>query len=81
NYHKQGHSVRILEAVSDLGGAWWWTRSNSWIYLGVRVDSKSPFYQSSIEEVSKDWVWTERFPCRDEGCECYQHVERTLGVN
>ncbi|KAF8823679.1 hypothetical protein HHX47_DHR9000013 [Lentinula edodes] len=75
HYRKQGYSVRILEAESDLGGAWWWTR-----YPGARVDSESPFYQLSIEEVWKDWVWTERFPCRDEVCEYYQHVERTLGI-
>lgn len=49
-------------------------------YPGARVDSESPFYQLSIEEVWKDWVWTERFPCRDEVCEYYQHVERTLGI-
>ncbi|KAJ3842985.1 cyclohexanone monooxygenase [Lentinula raphanica] len=75
HYRKQGYSVRILEAESDLGGAWWWTR-----YPGARVDSEAPFYQLSIEEVWKDWVWTERFPCRDEVCEYYQHIERTLGI-
>ncbi|KAJ3781443.1 FAD dependent oxidoreductase [Lentinula aff. detonsa] len=75
HYRKKGYSVRVLEAESDLGGAWWWTR-----YPGARVDSEAPFYQLSIEEVWKDWVWTERFPCRDEVCEYYQHVERTLGI-
>ncbi|KAH7872186.1 uncharacterized protein C8R40DRAFT_1205178, partial [Lentinula edodes] len=49
-------------------------------YLGARVDSESPFYQLSIEEVWKDWVWTERLPCRDEVCEYHQHVKRTLSI-
>ncbi|KAJ4492196.1 hypothetical protein C8J55DRAFT_254884, partial [Lentinula edodes] len=55
--------------------------SDSWIYryLGARVGSESPFHQLSIEEVWKDSVWTERFPCRDQVCEYYQHIERTLG--
>ena len=58
-YHlrQQGFSVRLFDAGADLGGIWHWN-----CYPGARVDSNIPNYEFSIEELWRDWDWSERFP-------------------
>jgi len=54
---QRGFNVRLFEAGADLGGIWYWN-----CYPGARVDSHVPNYEFSIEELWRDWNWTERFP-------------------
>ncbi|KAF2167413.1 hypothetical protein M409DRAFT_66021 [Zasmidium cellare ATCC 36951] len=72
---KLGLKVKLLEAGSDFGGTWHWTR-----YSGARVDSESPYYALSIPEVYKDWVWSERFPGHEELRRYFAHIDKVLDL-
>uniref|UniRef100_UPI00325FD6A6 NAD(P)-binding protein n=1 Tax=Sphingomonas sp. TaxID=28214 RepID=UPI00325FD6A6 len=53
-----GHSARVYEAGSDVGGTWYWNR-----YPGARCDVHSLEYSYSFsEELQQEWEWTERYP-------------------
>lgn len=70
-----GFSVRLVEASGGLGGVWQANR-----YPGARVDSHVPNYEYSLEEVWRDWTWTERFPGRDELVAYFDHVDEVLDL-
>ncbi len=70
-----GFSVRLVEAQSGLGGVWEANR-----YPGARVDSHVPNYEYSLEACWRDWVWSERFPGRDELVRYFAHVDRVLDL-
>ncbi|MEC9154244.1 MAG: NAD(P)-binding protein, partial [Pseudomonadota bacterium] len=71
----EGFKVRLIEAQSGLGGVWQANR-----YPGARVDSHVPNYEYSIEACWRDWVWTERFPGREELVRYFEHVDQALGL-
>lgn len=71
-----GFSVKIFEAGSGLGGTWYW---NS--YPGARTDSDFSIYQYSMEELWKDWNWTERFPARDELVRYFDYADKKLDLS
>jgi cyclohexanone monooxygenase len=73
---ERGFAVRLFEAGADLGGIWYWN-----CYPGARVDSHVPNYEFSLEEVWRDWSWTERFPAWDELRRYFHHVDRKLGLS
>ncbi len=70
-----GFSVRILEAGADLGGIWHWN-----CYPGARVDSHVPNYEFSMEELWRDWYWTERFPAWSELRRYFKYVDDKLDL-
>lgn len=72
----EGYSVRLLEAQSGLGGVWQANR-----YPGARVDSHVPNYEYSMEPCWRDWVWSERFPGRDELVRYFDHVDQALELS
>jgi len=72
---QRGFDVRLFEAGADLGGIWHWN-----CYPGARVDSHVPNYEFSLEELWRDWSWTERFPAWDELRRYFHHVDRKLGL-
>ena len=72
----EGYSVRIFDAAPELGGIWYWN-----CYPGARVDSHVPNYEFSLEEVWKDWNWTERFPSGEELLAYFRHVDRKLDIS
>lgn len=57
----KGLKVKVVEATSRLGGVWYWNN-----YPGLRVDTMNPMYDLNIDEVNKDWTWSEKFSSRDE---------------
>src|SRR5262245_12605950 len=71
-----GFRVRLFEAAPDLGGIWYWN-----CYPGARVDSHGPNYEFSLEELWRDWSWSERFPAWDELRRYFRHVDRKLGLS
>ena len=71
----EGFSVRLVEASDGVGGVW---QNNC--YPGARVDSHVPNYEYSLEEVWRDWTWTERFPGRDELVAYFDHVVDVLDL-
>ena len=71
----RGFRVRLFEASSGLGGVW---QSNR--YPGARVDSHVPNYEFSMEEVWRDWNWTERFPGSEELRRYFDHVDEALAL-
>lgn len=71
----EGFRVKAVDAASDLGGIWHWN-----CYTGARVDTHLPNYEYSIEEVWKDWFWTERFPSWRELRRYFEHVDRKLNL-
>ena len=73
---QRGFNVRLFEAGADLGGIWYWN-----CYPGARVDSHAPNYEFSIEELWRDWSWTERFPAWDELRRYFHHVDEKLGLS
>jgi cyclohexanone monooxygenase len=73
---ERGFKVRIFEAGADLGGIWHWN-----CYPGARVDSHVPNYEFSIEELWRDWNWTERFPAWDELRRYFHYVDQKLELS
>lgn len=73
---QRGFRVQIAEAGESLGGIWYWNR-----YPGSRVDSDVPNYELSLEELWKDWNWTERFPDWQELRRYFEHVDQVLDVS
>ncbi|MFP5488780.1 MAG: flavin-containing monooxygenase [Acidimicrobiia bacterium] len=71
----EGFAVRLVEASDGVGGVWQNNR-----YPGARVDSHVPNYEYSLEEVWRDWTWTERFPGRDELVAYFDHVVDVLDL-
>lgn len=72
---KLGFSVKIFEAGADLGGIWHWN-----CYPGARVDSHVPNYEFSMEELWRDWYWTERFPAWSELRRYFKYVDDKLDL-
>jgi len=73
---QRGFKVRLFEAGPDLGGIWYWN-----CYPGARVDSHVPNYEFSLEELWRDWSWTERFPAWDELRRYFHHVDQKLELS
>lgn len=71
-----GFRVRLFEAGSDLGGIWYWN-----CYPGARVDSHIPNYEFSLEELWRDWNWTERFPGWSELRAYFHYVDTKLDLS
>jgi cation diffusion facilitator CzcD-associated flavoprotein CzcO len=72
---QQGFSARVIEAASEPGGCWYWNR-----YPGARVDCFVPNYEFSLEEIWRDWEWTEKYPHRDEIQSYFRHVVERLSL-
>ena len=73
---QKGFRVQLFEAGADLGGIWHWN-----CYPGARVDSHVPNYEFSMEELWRDWNWTERFPAWDELRRYFAHVDKKLDLS
>ncbi|KAG6888603.1 hypothetical protein C0995_007032 [Termitomyces sp. Mi166 len=73
---KAGFSVKVFEAGGSLGGVWYWN-----CYPGARVDSDFSLYQFSLEELWRDWNWTESFPGRQEILEYFKYVDKKLDLS
>src|SRR6516165_1575757 len=71
-----GFSVRVFEAGAELGGVWYWN-----CYPGARVDSHVPLYEYAMEELWRDWSWTERFPSWQELRRYFQYVDAKLDLS
>jgi cyclohexanone monooxygenase len=71
-----GHSVKIFEAGSQLGGIWYWN-----CYPGARVDTEGPIYQFSYKDLWKDWGYTELYPGWSEVREYFAYVDRKLDIS
>jgi cation diffusion facilitator CzcD-associated flavoprotein CzcO len=71
-----GFSVKVLEAGAELGGVWYWNA-----YPGARVDSHVPMYEYAMEDLWRDWSWTERFPGRDELRAYFRYVDGRLDLS
>lgn len=72
---KQGYTVRIFEAAPSTSGIWHWN-----CYPGARVDSEVPIYQFSLEELWRDWTWTEKFPGYAELRRYFDYVDQKLDI-
>ena len=73
---QQGFNVKLFEAGAELGGTWYWNH-----YPGARVDSCVPNYEYSIEELWRDWNWSERFPSWQEIRSYFHYVDQKLGLS
>jgi cyclohexanone monooxygenase len=73
---RRGYRVHLVEAGQDIGGTWHWNR-----YPGARVDSNVPEYEFSMEELWRDWNWTERFPSWQELIEYFHYVDKKLNLS
>ena len=73
---QEGFKVQLLEAGADLGGIWYWN-----CYPGARVDSHVPNYEFSLEELWRDWYWSERFPSWQELREYFHYVDQKLNLS
>src|SRR3979411_691020 len=57
-----GMRVRVFEAGTGVGGAWYWNR-----YPGARFDSESYSYAYSFSrELLDEWSWSEHFASQPE---------------
>lgn len=72
---KRGFSVKLVDSAPGIGGTWYWN-----CYPGARVDSSIPNYEYSIEELWRDWNWTERFPSWEELRSYFQYVAKKLDL-
>ncbi|MBW4332328.1 NAD(P)/FAD-dependent oxidoreductase [Stakelama sp. CBK3Z-3] len=71
-----GFRVRVHEAGSYLGGAWYWNK-----YPGARVDSENSIYQYTDPLLWQDFDFTERFPGGDELRRYFQYVDEKLDLS
>ncbi|KAK7054353.1 hypothetical protein VNI00_003547 [Paramarasmius palmivorus] len=76
NLRKDGYTVKIFESANDIGGTWHFAR-----YPGARLDSPTPMYEFSIEEVWRDWNWTEQYPSSSEIRAYFKHVDAKLDLS
>lgn len=54
---RRGLNAKLVEAASDVGGAWYWNR-----YPGARCDVESLVYSYSFApEIDAEWRWSERY--------------------
>ncbi len=72
---ERGFRVHLVEDGEDVGGTWHWNR-----YPGARVDSNVPEYEYSLEELWRDWNWTERFPAWKEIADYFRYVVQKLDL-
>lgn len=72
---QEGFRVHLVEAAPELGGVWYWN-----CYPGARVDSHIPNYEYSLEEVWRDWTWSEKFPGWRELRAYFRHVDDVLDL-
>lgn len=70
-----GLSVRLIDVSDGPGGVWQNNR-----YPGARVDSHVPNYEYSIEAVWQDWLWSDRFPGREELVAYFHHAVDVLDL-
>ena len=73
---ERGFTVRLVDAGAELGGIWYWN-----CYPGARVDSHVPNYEFSMEQIWRDWSWSERFPAWDELRRYFRHVDEQLDLS
>lgn len=67
---QKGLAARLLEAGSDVGGAWHWNR-----YPGARTDSEAWVYCFGFDkELQNDWDWPERYPSQPQVQAYIKHV-------
>ena len=71
-----GHSVKIYEAGSELGGIWYWN-----CYPGARVDTEGPIYQLAYKDLWKGWDYSSLYPDWSEVREYFAYVDRTLDIS
>ncbi len=65
-----GLSVLVLEAASDVGGTWYWSR-----YPGARCDVESIDYSYSFDsELDEEWQWEEKYATQPEILRYAAHV-------
>jgi len=69
-FRKQGLSVKVLEAGSDVGGTWYWNR-----YPGARCDVPSLEYSYGFsEELEQEWDWPEVYSAQADILQYANHV-------
>ena len=69
-FRKQGLSVKVLEAGSDVGGTWYWNR-----YPGARCDVPSLEYSYGFSpELEQAWDWPEVFSAQADILRYANHV-------
>jgi cyclohexanone monooxygenase len=73
---QHGYSARIIDAAPELGGTWYWN-----CYPGARVDSNIPNYEYSLEEIWRDWNWSELYPGWEEIRRYFKYVDRKLDLS
>ena len=73
---RRGYSAAVIDAAPELGGTWYWN-----CYPGARVDSNIPNYEYSMEELWRDWNWTEKYPAWDEIRRYFHYVDKKLNLS
>jgi len=73
---KMGFNCKVVDSAGELGGIWYWN-----CYPGARVDSDVPLYEYSIEDLYKDWTWSERFPSWPELRQYFAYVDKKLDLS
>jgi len=69
-FRRQGLTVKVLEAGSDVGGTWYWNR-----YPGARCDVPSLEYSYSFSpELEQEWDWPEVFSAQTDILRYANHV-------
>lgn len=71
-----GFRVRVYEAGSYLGGAWYWNK-----YPGARVDSENAIYQFTDPFLWREFEFKERFPGGDELRDYFKYVDEKLDLS
>ncbi|MGI5219254.1 flavin-containing monooxygenase [Nocardia sp. CA-290969] len=73
---EQGHSVRLVERGSGVGGTWFWNR-----YPGARFDSDSYSYGYFFSEILADeWRWSEHYAGQPEVERYFNFVVDRFGL-
>jgi cation diffusion facilitator CzcD-associated flavoprotein CzcO len=72
---KLGFAVKLFEAGSDIGGSWYWN-----CYPGARTDTDFSIYQFAMEDLWKDFSFSQVFPDRSEIIAYFHYVDKKLDL-
>ena len=71
-----GHTVKVFEAGSGLGGIWYWN-----CYPGARVDSEGAIYQFAYKDLWKDWEYSQLYPGWSELRAYFAYLDEKLDIS
>lgn len=72
-FRQRGFNAKVFETGDDIGGVWYWNR-----YPGVQVDSLTPYYQFTHENLWKDFDFDKKYASGKDMRGYFAYLEKKL---